>query len=804
MNIELANPNSMDKHLENALLKISSPGSETMTYEFRYLPNTDGSVRWLWPAQSRKAHFLKFYHSSTFRSRLFTKLASLLFTFGFSGLVGKKLIWKTNRKLGLFFRDSSNWALFTGTPGPNRKAIFYTPARGFIKIPLGARSEDQILNEALMLAQLKELNIANIEIPEIDFLENDQVILSDVGESEVPGSLYGVQHYKALNALYLNSVRAMLPAIDSSWQKLGEEIKGLSTKAQKIPGGMLSKLEMLYAIQSDQNNFMQCIAHGDFTPWNISVKRNNCAIYDWENCQYAGLGFDFFHFHFQKGILVEHRPFSSIYKDILAGFNANMIPGIHAVRGVKVLEKYLSYYLLQNVSYYLHLYEEQSDWHQQIHWLLNTWNEALSFVLRDQVDNRKLLIGDLSDFLFHSPYAILKCNLLSLDLLPENSDLDILLEKKQTPALTKYLKKHPLCKHLRAENKSYMSQVCAITPDGGMLHLDLIHDFKRKDIRFLEAKEALKEAQFNDRNFKVLPPRWDARYISLFYALNHARVPARFQAYELVLNRSKEGIDNLLAAYIREASCQKAIQKTLKSKDYNRGIQRLKSKVLYLIDTIGSFRLNKGFIISFSGVDGAGKSTMIKEIQPKIEKVLRRRVLVLRHRPSLLPILSAWRYGKVKAEQRSVESLPRMGTNKSSLGSLLRFGYYYFDYLLGQIYIHVRYAFAGYVVIYDRYYFDFIIDGLRSNIQLPESISLFLYRFITKPKLNFFLYAEPETILERKKELDRPAIEKLTTAYMNLFSMLQKRGDAEYIPLLNTDKDQSLFQIFNVIKTKAA
>jgi predicted AAA+ superfamily ATPase len=96
-------------------------------------------------------------------------------------------------------------------------------------------------------------------------------------------------------------------------------------------------------------------------------------------------------------------------------------------------------------------------------------------------------------------------------------------------------------------------------------------------------------------------------------------------------------------------------------KNYNKGFSYFKNTFHYLKDSFAE----KGFIITFSGVDGAGKSTVISEVSELIEKRYRRPVKVLRHRPSLLPILSVWTKGKEKAHEDAVNSLPRQETTKT-------------------------------------------------------------------------------------------------------------------------------------------
>ena len=231
--------------------------------------------------------------------------------------------------------------------------------------------------------------------------------------------------------------------------------------------------------------------------------------------------------------------------------------------------------------------------------------------------------------------------------------------------------------------------------------------------------------------------------------------------------------------YLNSISANFFFNKTRNYLAYGRSIwQQLKGK--------------NGRIITFSGVDGAGKSTIIEDSLCLLRGKYRKKVIVLRHRPSLLPIISAWKYGQQKAEQKSVERLPRQGNNNNKISSFLRFGYYYLDYLFGQFYIQAKYLSRGYTVLYDRYYFDFIIDGKRSNINLSPTLPTFLYTFITKPDLNFFLYADAHTIVKRKQELSIAVINQLTTKYQLLFQDLAARHQGLYINIENTDRQNTL------------
>jgi thymidylate kinase len=107
--------------------------------------------------------------------------------------------------------------------------------------------------------------------------------------------------------------------------------------------------------------------------------------------------------------------------------------------------------------------------------------------------------------------------------------------------------------------------------------------------------------------------------------------------------------------------------------------------------------------------------------------------------------------------------------------------------------VYAKYILRGYIVLYDRYYFDFIVDGKRSNIIINKGFIRGLYFFVYKPELNIFLYAKPEVILKRKKELSSEDIKQLTTSYQDLFNKL---GDtSQYICIENLDKGDTLNRI---------
>lgn len=204
-------------------------------------------------------------------------------------------------------------------------------------------------------------------------------------------------------------------------------------------------------------------------------------------------------------------------------------------------------------------------------------------------------------------------------------------------------------------------------------------------------------------------------------------------------------------------------------------------------------------ILTFSGVDGAGKTTILNEVKSVLENDYGLKVVELRQRPSILPILSSIKYGKKKAEQKTLEVLPRSGSNTSRVSSYIRFFYYLSDYVFGQWIVYFRHTLRGHVLLYDRYYFDYIADPKRANIIVNKQFATFFYKLIIKPDVNIFLYASPEIILQRKQELDRAAISQLTENYKEVFCAMDACESGKYVCINNVDKHATQKQILEIV-----
>jgi thymidylate kinase len=415
----------------------------------------------------------------------------------------------------------------------------------------------------------------------------------------------------------------------------------------------------------------------------------------------------------------------------------------------------------------------------------------------------------LFDTLAEYDYILLKFIENSVFDVAESSDLDILIRQENLKKILGQLKRFQGISTWTESRKSAMIQLFIYFEDGKFLQVDFLYKFIRTNLIYLD-KEAIFKAKiktqeaifttsqlhlfehvilFNYLNFSGLSPKY-VRHFSEQSATTQSDLLYYFN------EKYQTEIQNIGQLAKFDKSVRENIYKKVLHLSDNQGIQKLKNNINYLMDKARSSNQDKGVVISFSGVDGAGKTTTMDHTERLLKEKYKEKIIRLRHRPQILPILSSYKYGKEEAEKRAAETMPRTGGNKSSLGSFVRFAYYFLDYLLGQFVIYFKYTMRGYTILYDRYYFDFIVDFRRSNININPAIPKFLFNFVFKPDINVFLYASPEVILKRKQELPSEEIVTLTKSYKKLFSELNaKRGKAQYIAIENIVLEETMARI---------
>lgn len=762
-----------------------------------FLNNPDGTPRWIWNANCKKPDFLKFYNAGATKARIYIFLIKAIFALKMQHLFFKSEVLFFSKKETSFFNCLDAWSLFTGTIGPNNKAILYVNSF-FYKIATTPNAQLLIQKEHTVLQKMDN-EVQSFVVPNSKFISHAVIQFSDIAEKGKRTKNATQLHANALLEMSNRNKKTQMVSDWESFQNLKANFDAIQDN--RIPSNLIRKINWLLANMDKEETLETTFSHGDFTQWNMFVTKDKLAIYDWElAANEMPKGFDFFHYTIQKGILVDRLPWKTIYQLLQQQIATH--PNLFEQPSEGEFQRYLKWYLLVCTMHYLTVYAAQPKWHMQVDWLLQTWNEGLNTFLSEEKTSRELLIMDLFDTLHNHAYAALKYNNGYPEQLSITSDIDMITNKNGNEIVLKLVENHALISKVTVHKKSFMNTIQIITNQGDFLSIDLIWQVKRRNLTLLNTTKILANNYRNSFGVKTTSVIDTARYIALFYVLNGAKIPKKYLVYEQALTNSKNKLDIILQDYfIDKKRDKKTVVAILKKQKQNKKWFYIKNTALYVLDTIRNVFQNKGFTVTFSGVDGAGKTTIIDNVRFQMEKQLRKPVVVLRHRPSIFPILSVWTKGKEQAHLDAVSSLPRQGNNKNFLSSLVRFSYYFLDYVLGQFVIYCKYILRGYVVIYDRYYFDFINDSKRSNIELPKWISRIGYRFLLKPEFNFFLFADAQTILSRKKELNRATIEELTHEYRLLFQKLQAKSSTSiYKAIQNEQIDSTLQNIIGTIK----
>ncbi|MGV3637097.1 MAG: hypothetical protein ACO1NQ_05565 [Flavobacteriales bacterium] len=777
----------------------------------------DGHVRWLYtPGRSRSV--LRFHSAAGRRGRLVHRAIGLASALGLEPLLRSHVFTIHHRRPLRLDRSIAELphehrAIFLGTPGAQRKFSVVLETAGkvtaFVKIARDERTAELLRNERRALETLSGRSDERMVVPTV-YATNDERVLacSNVAsEGMFRSTAFTDAHTEAMLAIIGTSTTTNAERTEELLDQLRARV-GRVIGVTGSRGRLLTHLNNAIAAERQAGPMTMATAHGDLTPWNIHCASDRLAIYDWEmHRPLAPALFDLVHFHLQQGIVVDRLPFMAIRARIE---RACALPAMAAYIEQHALDmdRCIRWYLIDAVSYFLEVYAAQPVWSATQQVQLFAWEQAMAHMFSDAkapADQRRELLHDISDMLHGAPHAFLKFRWSELAALPVASDLDLAIDRATAGKVLQLCSIHPLVQRHRVHRRSFMTVIELYLRDGSYLAMDLIHRFQRKAVTMLPMDGLLVDRRTNENGVTVPAFEHDVLYLFLFHMLNGARIPEKYrqcwqkrphEEWQLALQHVKRSTglsfeDRATFWDADPAVCRPVLMRTLRKRmSAGEWVWRM---IQYAGDTVRELVSGRGFVVTFSGVDGAGKSTVVGHVKDELERTFRRKVVLMRHRPGSLPMLNAWRVGRDKAEHIASTARPRQGRNTSVFGSSLRFAYYYIDYLIGQWYVHFRHVMRGRIVLYDRYYFDFMADPRRSNLELDPRPLRLLYRFIHKPRLNFFLYADSATILQRKRELEREEVELLTDRYLRLFRQLGSSGvRGRYITLRNDDLEDTL------------
>lgn len=199
-----------------------------------------------------------------------------------------------------------------------------------------------------------------------------------------------------------------------------------------------------------------------------------------------------------------------------------------------------------------------------------------------------------------------------------------------------------------------------------------------------------------------------------------------------------------------------------------------KNILLAIYHTTRRYVKPSGKCLAFCGLDGAGKTTILDEMNDMFVNLLKsKKVFYGYWRPFVIPEIREL-FGKKNSKegidqkcQKGMTIIEPEKKSKNKVLSIVKLLYYWLDFMLAlKKYGNIRSR--GGMVLFDRHYIDMIVHPQRFEMELPKNLILFMYKFIPKADYTFFLYCTPDEILKRKKEFTKDEIIQMTDDYMNV------------------------------------
>ena len=200
------------------------------------------------------------------------------------------------------------------------------------------------------------------------------------------------------------------------------------------------------------------------------------------------------------------------------------------------------------------------------------------------------------------------------------------------------------------------------------------------------------------------------------------------------------------------------------------GVSAISNSVCFLDFRLRDLLQPHGVFMSVSGPDGSGKTVVINLVIAQLRIIYGDDLVEYAHfRPNLLP-----RIAEVAKKILAVEKVdknydqPYRGVPSGSIGSMVRLGYYWLDYFIGYLCGVWPVIQKRKIILFDRYYYDMVVDSLRCRILLSKSVLRLVGCLLPLPKYAFFIKVDHNEIYRRKQELTLKRITMLNSQYVNL------------------------------------
>lgn len=412
----------------------------------------------------------------------------------------------------------------------------------------------------------------------------------------------------------------------------------------------------------------------------------------------------------------------------------------------------------------------------------------------------KNFLGEL--FELYNNNSIKYCILRNYAYLPDEltaSDLDILVFRKHKHKNRKLLlgliAKFDLVVYHHYYDERFDQYFLYKRTEGAVLFLlkiDFFFDSELYGVKLIDGEQILNN-RVAFKNFYICQDVYKVLDKWLYLYLLGAPLPSKYdQEFSVIFERDQELIEKILSGIFNKSKSRELIETICRlgfsGLPIMGGMKRwtalarcaVKSPFYHLLHIpqffyyrVKWFLKPQGEVISFSGPDGAGKTTILELVLKELKMAFRMSPDNLFHfRPSILPRLAhvAINIHLKKTVDNDYER-PHRARASGFIGSVLRALYYLLDYTFGY-FVKIRPKLVRReLVVFDRYVYDLIADPGRLRINLPFKLLIFLAGCVRLPDSGFLIYASPQKIGERKKELPEEKIKELNSRYLKILKI---------------------------------
>jgi len=401
---------------------------------------------------------------------------------------------------------------------------------------------------------------------------------------------------------------------------------------------------------------------------------------------------------------------------------------------------------------------------------MNIASEYFSFLEKNKIDY--VVVGDTRKY----PTNI-------------DSDIDIVVRTDDLPVMEELLyvfsNKYSdikLVQRLQHEHSAYYYVLATYKNKIEFLHPDVCSDYFRNGRFFLSSEKLLQdrvEAVDNkgkSKGFYVAKPKNEFIYYLLKKIDKQVLLPKHTVHLRDQWEKDPEGCKEEIQ-YFWSAEEVELLESSVVSNNWENVIKSLpqlqqsihKKSTFSLLSFYNEFirkifRLlsPSGLYISILGPDGCGKSSVIEKILIDLKPAFRK-TQYFHLRPHL---------GKNMSQNTKPIDDPHSQNNRGWLLSFIKIFYFLFDYLFGYIIKTRPMLVRSTFVVFDRYYYDLLVDPKRYRFSLPLWFAKFIGYFIPRPNLVILLDVPAEVIHTRKQEVSFEETFRQRDEYINIVSNL--------------------------------